>query len=109
MYTSDVIFHVIFNRMLVSAGKDLKEPLLTALAEREDGNRNGKMVVCINMIIFRQLCVCIYIHIYDNSVLMAQLFCPNQWLSQNVPISLIALNIRYSKDDLLCKTGNVHD
>jgi len=31
--------------MLVSAGKDLKEPLLIALAEREDANRSGKMVV----------------------------------------------------------------
>jgi len=32
--------------MLASVGKDLKEPLLIALAEREDGNRSGKMVVC---------------------------------------------------------------
>jgi len=31
--------------MLVSAGKDLKEPLLIALAQREDANRSGKMVV----------------------------------------------------------------
>jgi len=30
--------------MLVSAGKDLREPLLIALAEREDANRSGKMV-----------------------------------------------------------------
>lgn len=38
-----------FDRMLVSAGKDLKEPLLIALAEREDGNRSGKMVVCYHL------------------------------------------------------------
>ena len=30
----------------MSAGKDLKDPLLIALAEREDANRSGKMVVC---------------------------------------------------------------
>jgi len=34
-----------FYRMLVSTGKDLKEPLLIALAEREDANRSGRMVV----------------------------------------------------------------
>jgi len=44
-----MIFHVIYNRMLVSAGKDLKEPLMIALAQREDGNRSGKMVVCYHI------------------------------------------------------------
>jgi len=37
--------------MLVSAGRDLKEPLLIALAEREDANRSGKMVVSCYIII----------------------------------------------------------
>jgi len=40
-----MLFSTVFDRMLVSAGKDLKEPLLIALAEREDANRSGKMVV----------------------------------------------------------------
>jgi len=31
--------------MLASTGKDLKEPLLIALAEREEANRSGRMVV----------------------------------------------------------------
>jgi hypothetical protein len=34
-------------KVLVSAGKDLKEPLLIALAQREDANRSGKMVSII--------------------------------------------------------------
>ena len=52
----------------MSAGKDLKEPLLVALAQREDGNRSGKMVVCYHIQT-----------IYNLVVLMAQPFHPEQW------------------------------
>ena len=33
-------------RALASSGKDLKDPFLKALAQREEANRSGKMTVC---------------------------------------------------------------
>lgn len=35
----------LYSRTLVSAGKDLKDDFLKALAEREEANRRGKMTV----------------------------------------------------------------
>ncbi|KAF0034347.1 hypothetical protein F2P81_014413 [Scophthalmus maximus] len=37
--------HVVFSRTLASAGKELKDNFLRALAEREEANRSGKMTV----------------------------------------------------------------
>ena len=34
-----------FYRTLASSGKDLKDPFLKALAQREESNRSGKMTV----------------------------------------------------------------
>jgi len=36
---------VVFSRTLASAGKELKDNFLKALAEREEANRSGKMTV----------------------------------------------------------------
>jgi len=40
-----------YSRTLLSAGRDLKDPLLIALAQREEANRSGKMVVCTNVLL----------------------------------------------------------
>lgn len=34
-----------FCRTLASSGKDIKDPFLKALAEKEEANRSGKMTV----------------------------------------------------------------
>uniref|UniRef100_A0A8D0CRV1 Cilia- and flagella-associated protein 299 n=1 Tax=Sander lucioperca TaxID=283035 RepID=A0A8D0CRV1_SANLU len=38
---------VVFSRTLASAGKELKDNFLKALAEREEANRSGKMTVML--------------------------------------------------------------
>ena len=38
-------FNLVFSRTLASAGKELKDNFLKALAEREENNRNGILTV----------------------------------------------------------------
>ena len=46
MFTVYII--IFFGRTLASSGKDLKDPFLKALAQREEANRSGKMTVSVN-------------------------------------------------------------
>jgi len=64
-----LLLRVVFDRMLVSVGKDLKEPLLIALAEREDANRSGKMVVSYsNCAIFRRKVILVFLGLFTCQV-----------------------------------------
>ena len=54
-------------RTLASSGKELKDPFLRALAQREEANRSGKMTVrivcmyvCITMMYVCMMYVCVY-------------------------------------------------